>query len=164
MKLTKKEIELQLIGAREELQAKQSTVDYLETELQALPKVPERWRAEWGKDYFFVGYSGRVINAAETHRDSEHECHATGNYFQTRDEAERIAKVQLAYRTLHLAMKNLQSGNHVIMLVAKTKELQVFHDDRCISNPLPKLIAGSARLILNTYPNELRTFLTGGSE
>jgi len=167
MKLTKKEIELQLIGAREELKAKQQTVDYLQSELDALPKVPERWRAENGKIYWITGATSTSEYLNDTRDGFDNDAYKLFNYYRTEAEAERIAKVQLAYRTLDWAMKDMELSTKkgwVFAFVHSYNKLIIFTDSKGFS-PLPGLsLTTDAEYIIATYPNELRTFLKGGRE
>ncbi len=48
----------------------------------------KRWRAENGGEYFFVDSCGFVESGYDSNHTAENYRHLTGNYFQTREEAE----------------------------------------------------------------------------
>lgn len=55
-----------------------------------IEKLP-RWRAEIGGSYYSIGICG-VINPNDVRAASDDKNYEAGNYFKTREEAERVAK------------------------------------------------------------------------
>ena len=51
-----------------------------------------RWRAEKGKEYFYILYDGRVEKDADIDCLSDIGCYNAGNYFRTREAAEKVAE------------------------------------------------------------------------
>lgn len=51
-----------------------------------------RWRAEEGKEYFYVTFRGTVKECTDNRLVSDNECYSIGNYFKTREAAERVAE------------------------------------------------------------------------
>ena len=140
-------------------------INTLQAELEALPKVPERWRADRLQKYYTI-YSDNTVDTNKefsTHGNDEH--YDAFNYYRTLEEAARIAKVQLAYRTLDLAMSGMEKyDNGYIFCIDQLNKFEIGYR-ACIYNPLPKLkFQSDCEHIIATYPNELRTFLTGGRE
>ena len=52
----------------------------------------KRWRAEEGDSYFCVTSQGKVIESRDYYVDSDDNRYNVGNYFQTKEEAEEMAK------------------------------------------------------------------------
>lgn len=53
---------------------------------------PKRWRAEFDGAYYFVGAVG-VSSCCETHCDIDNGRYELGNYFRTKEEAEKARKL-----------------------------------------------------------------------
>lgn len=51
-----------------------------------------RWRAEKGKEYFYILFDGRVEKDADIDYMSDIRCYNAGNYFRTREAAEKVAE------------------------------------------------------------------------
>jgi hypothetical protein len=57
------------------------------------------WRAEHNYGYFYIAASGRVFHEIERHADYDQARYEVGNYYKTRDEAEKAAaRVLAAYK------------------------------------------------------------------
>lgn len=55
-------------------------------------KKPKRWRAEFDGAYYFVGAVG-VIPCCETHCDIDNGRYELGNYFRTKEDAEKTREL-----------------------------------------------------------------------
>ena len=53
---------------------------------------PPRWRANDGIKYWFVNSIGKTLVAIEAQKTADNEFYEFGNYFQTKEEAEKYAK------------------------------------------------------------------------
>lgn len=51
-----------------------------------------RWRAKENETYYFVGIDAEVIDNIEYGYSVDDACYSAGNYFKTREAAERVAK------------------------------------------------------------------------
>lgn len=162
---TREDLEQQL----ELLQSGRNNCDILikevTSELEALPKVPKRWRAEIGGQYLFIGSAGDIRYRCESGDNLDNNRWESFNYFKARTEAERIATVQLAYRTLDWAMSGMEKAkNGAFIFINQENELE-FNSNLGKYSPLPQLkLTNDITYIIDTYPTELRTFLTGGRE
>lgn len=62
-----------------------------------LKKKP--WRGGYACGYFSIAASGRVSHEIESHSDDDQARYAAGNYYQTKEEAEKVAaRVLAAYK------------------------------------------------------------------
>lgn len=55
------------------------------------PVNPARWRAEFGKDYFFLTSGIKILPKTELNSYGDNNNYNCGNYFQTRGQAEEMA-------------------------------------------------------------------------
>ena len=70
--------------------------DVLRANIEHVP--PPRWRAEHYGEYWCVSAMGKVFKAHEAHSPSDRERYAIGNYFRTREDAERaVPYVKVAF-------------------------------------------------------------------
>ena len=62
------------------------------------------WRAEKGEDYFYISQSNDVMLAEEINSIHDDCGYAAGNYFQTKEEALQVARLEAArHRLWHIA-------------------------------------------------------------
>lgn len=50
---------------------------------------PKRWRAGYAKGYFYIKSFGEIYEEIETHDTKDEKLYKCGNYFQTREQAEK---------------------------------------------------------------------------
>ena len=62
-------------------------VDYDKKEI-----VHKRWRAEKGNTFYYVSSSGIVLNTEENFWECNNNVYECGNYFRTKEQAEKVAK------------------------------------------------------------------------
>lgn len=53
---------------------------------------PKRWRAEGNDFYYFAGSDGKVYSSVDRGSDDSNILYEIGNYFRTREEAEKVAE------------------------------------------------------------------------
>lgn len=51
--------------------------------------IPKKWRAKKGEEYWYINNSGDIICGTETYWIGDDEKYNFGNYFQTKEEAEK---------------------------------------------------------------------------
>ena len=74
--------------------------DILRTYTEHVPI--NRWRAEYDEWYWSVDDSGKAHRTLDFYMERDDELHASGNYYQTEEEAEHTAKVvSAAYAAAH---------------------------------------------------------------
>ena len=54
--------------------------------------VKKRWRAEKGNTFYYVSSSGIVLNTEENFWECNNNVYECGNYFRTKEQAEKVAK------------------------------------------------------------------------
>ena len=59
-------------------------------EEKKVEKLP-RWRAEVGDYYYYISYGLSIGRCKELCEDGDEECYKCGNYFKTKEAAERVA-------------------------------------------------------------------------
>lgn len=52
--------------------------------------IPKRWRAEKNKTYYLINYYGHVCDVIEENIERDNEFFEQGNYFKTKEEAEKV--------------------------------------------------------------------------
>ena len=62
-------------------------IDYEKKEIRK-----KRWRAEKGNTFYYVSSSGIVLSAVETLKTCDDCIYKYGNYFRTKEQAEKVAK------------------------------------------------------------------------
>jgi hypothetical protein len=138
----------------------------IEQELSKAEKK-ERWRAPNNKEHYYIKHHNEVICDKDAYGIVDNKLFEAFNYFKTKEEAERIARVQLAYRKLDWAIRQFEVVGEfkagVVFVYDKTVGL-TWGTESNMRSPLPKLRTdtGDAEYILQNYQSELMTFLTGG--
>lgn len=51
---------------------------------------PKRWRAKYAQSYFYIKSFGEIYEEMETHDTKDEKLYKCGNYFQTREQAEKV--------------------------------------------------------------------------
>lgn len=91
---------------------RQVEIEINESDLQKLekPKSYKRWRAEVCGLYWCINDSGYIVHASEAICISDDLRHATGNYFQTREEAEAYREKLIKTQAIKDRIAELNEG------------------------------------------------------
>ena len=153
--------------ALERLPALELELKQIRGVLEAPEKKNDRWRAEVRDIYWIIDSGGDVSFDNEEYTTTDNDRFNAFNYFQTEDEAERISKVQKAFRVLDWAIRQFET-------TAKTEQGYEFYlRNGFVSywattdkhSTLPKLDSEDCvKHIITNYQAELLTFLTGGEK
>lgn len=68
--------------------------------LEEIPEEYKRWRAERGETYYHISDDGEVYDDTEEYHSLDGGCYLIGNYFKTREEAEKAVEWLKAFAIL----------------------------------------------------------------
>lgn len=71
---------------------------------------PKRWRAEKGEPYFIITYTGQVCENYDDYMLRNEAHYEAYNYFQTEEEAQKVADRQLMQRELEEYAREVNEG------------------------------------------------------
>ena len=92
---------------KEELKKAQESTQRIEERIKQLEKSStKRWRAEEDEEFYYVDIDGQVDSCTDYYDEEEDDQYEIGNYFETEEEAEKVAdKIKIYARLKDLARK-----------------------------------------------------------